>query len=216
MPLDDGSPDMVTTEPYGTRDASGASNVPGRPGRRAAGFTLVELLIALAMMSILAAVAIPNLGIGRHQAEAAMQTVGSDLLAAQRLAITRQHDVVVMFDAGNRTIRIAEDDDNDGVIEAGEHVTAHSIGDGVVFGHGSAAAHPIGGGPITFTETTDGLPSVTFHRDGSASEAGGVYLQSSRDAARDNSLGARLLTVDRATGRPNWYRYADGAWQRGF
>ncbi len=183
-------------------------------GRR--GFTIIELLIALTLISILAAVAIPNMAVGRHQAEAAMQTLGSDLLAAQRMAITRQHDIIVEFDAGEGTIHVIEDANNDGSRGAGEHTYSHPLGDGVAFGHGGAPANPIGSGPVTFTQRTDGLPSVTFHRDGSASQAGGIYVQSSRDEAAGRSLGARLLIVDRATGRPSWYRYSDGAWQRGF
>jgi prepilin-type N-terminal cleavage/methylation domain-containing protein len=180
------------------------------------GFTLVELLIALTLMSILAAVAIPNMSIGRHQAEAAMQTLGSDLLAAQRMAITRQHDIIVEFDVDQRTVHVVEDANNDGSRDADEHVSSHPLGDGVAFGHGGAPADPIGSGPITFTQRTDGNPSVTFHRDGSASEAGGVYVQSARDEAAGRPDGARLLVVDRATGRPSWFRYSGGAWQRGF
>ncbi len=180
------------------------------------GFTLVELLIALTLMSILAAVAIPNMGIGRHQAEAAMQTLGSDLLAAQRMAITRQHDIIVEFDVDQRTIHIVDDANNDGTHQSDEHQSSHSLGDGVAFGHGGAPAHPIGSGPITFTQRTDGNPSVTFHRDGSASEAGGIYVQSARDLAAGSADGARLLVVDRATGRASWFRCSGGAWQRGF
>ncbi len=203
-----------------------SSHVPASPRRADAtvplpdaarrGFTLVELLIALTLMSILAAVAIPNMNIGRHQAEAAMQTLGSDLLAAQRMAITRQHDIIVEFDIDQNTIHVVEDANDDGVREADEHVSSHPVGDGVVFGHGGAPADAIGSGPLTFTQRTDGHPSVTFHRDGSASEAGGIYVQSARDEAAGRSEGARLLVVDRATGRPSWFRYSDGAWQRGF
>jgi len=180
------------------------------------GFTLVELLIALTLMSILAAVAIPNMGIGRHQAEAAMQTLGSDLLAAQRMAITRQHDIIVEFDVDQRTIHIVDDANDDGTHQSDEHESSHSLGDGVAFGHGGASSDPIGSGPITFRQRTDGHPSVTFHRDGSASEAGGIYVQSARDLAAGSAEGARLLIVDRATGRASWFRYSGGAWRRGF
>lgn len=180
------------------------------------GFSIVELIIVLSIVSIMAVAALPLLNIGSHQAEAAMQSMGSMLLAAQRRAINRQHDVIVIFDVPSGTIRIIEDADNDGGFDAGEHRTAYPVGEGVVFGRGGAAAHSIGSGPITFTDRIEGQPAVTFHRDGSASQAGGIYLQAAREDSGGGSRGARLLVVDRATGRPSWYRYAGNNWERGF
>lgn len=185
-------------------------------GRR--GVTLVELLIALTLLSIMAAVAAPVVREGTHQVEAAVQSLGSTLLAAQRLAVTRQHDVAVVFDVDAGTVLIHEDADNDGDVDAGEHTTARDLGEGVVYGRAGAPAHPVGGAPVTFTARRAGDPVVVFHRSGSASEAGGIYLASSRARSRDGTDGVRLLVLDRATGRPSWHRYAgstDG-WKRGF
>lgn len=189
-----------------------------RPARGRRGVTLVELLIALTLLSIMAAVAAPVVRQGTHQVEAAMQSLGSTLLAAQRLAVTRQHDVAVVFDVGAGTVLVHEDADNDGDPDPGEHTTARDLGEGVVYGRAGAPPHPVGGGPVTFTARRAGDPVVVFHRSGSASEAGGIYLASARARSRDSSAGVRLLVLDRATGRPSWHRYAGGTdgWERGF
>lgn len=179
------------------------------------GVTLVELITVVTIIGILAAIAIPRIDITGYRVNTAMQTAGLMLLSAQRLAVTRQHDVIVGFDEGSAAIRVHEDADNDGVIDAGEHVRRRPLGDNVVFGRAGAPPYAIGAGPVTFTQTRDGLRAVTFHRNGSASEYGGVYLTSRRAAQSGRADETRALEVERATGRTTWYRHGT-QWLRGF
>jgi prepilin-type N-terminal cleavage/methylation domain-containing protein len=182
------------------------------------GFTMVELVITMVIIGLLTAIVIPKIDLARFQVEGTMQSVGTLMLAAQRLAVTRQHDVVARFDLTNNTIRLLQDKNDDGLIGANEHVQTVYLGEKVVFGRGFAPARPIGNGPITFTQQTAGQASVTFHRNGSASEEGGFYLTSQRAASgyASGKNDTRAIEVERGTGRVRWFRYITPNWKQGF
>lgn len=185
--------------------------------RRARGFTIIELLMVLILIGVLAAFAAPRIDLIGHRANGAMQGVGTTLLAAQRLALTRQHDVVVVFDDVAGVVRVHDDGNDNGVVDAGEHVSVTPLGDLVVFGLGGAPPLDGGAGAVTFTRTEGGRPAVTFHRSGSASESGVAYLTSRRAMANSGfAEDTRAIQVERATGRASWYRYRPSGWQRGF
>lgn len=187
-----------------------------KAGLDARGVTLIELLTVVVIIGILASIAMPRIDITRYRVNSAMQTAGLTLLAAQRTAVTRQHDVVVGFDVATASIRVHDDANNDGTVDPGERVRSRPLGDNVVFGLAGAPAWAIGANAVTFGQSRAGLPAVTFHRNGSASEYGGVYITSRRAASSGLATETRLLEVERATGRTTWYRYAGGAWARGF
>lgn len=198
---------------------------PPTPPRRsafsnAAGYTLSEILIILVLVGILSAIAGPRLGIDHFRTDSAMQSVGSTMLLAQRLAVSRQHDVVVAFDEAANQIRVHEDANNNGIVDEGESVRFVGLQEGAVFGRGGALPFRLGSdmfsSTIHFSGVQDGLPSVTFKRNGSASEQGGFYLTSPRAAGSDRYPSAtRLVIVERATGRASWYRYGS-RWEEGF
>ncbi|MGH7426831.1 MAG: pilus assembly FimT family protein [Gemmatimonadales bacterium] len=181
------------------------------------GFTVIELLIVLVILGIALGFAAPKIDVTKFKVESAVQAVGTTLLATQRLSITTQHDVIVLFDQANEAMRIHADKDNDGMIDPGEHVRAVPLAEAIVFGRGTAPAMPMGPGPITFRKLIAGMPALVFHRDGSASEAGGFYLTSQRAATTGmRPQDARAVALERATGRASWYRYSPPAWRRVF
>jgi prepilin-type N-terminal cleavage/methylation domain-containing protein len=181
------------------------------------GFTLIEMLIVMVILGLVVAFAAPKIDMTRYRVESSMQGIGMTMLAAERQAITQQHDVILLFDVPNNKIRIHDDANNNGVIDAGERVRGVPLGDGIVFGRATAPARPMGPGPVTFTKVINGFPALVFHRDGSASEAGGFYLTSVRAATSGAHLeDSRSIELERATGRASWYKYGAPVWRRAF
>lgn len=180
------------------------------------GFTLIEMLTVAVLIGILTAFVAPRIDFTSYRVNGAMRGIGTTLLSAQRIAITRGYDVVVEFNETANSISILDDANNNGALDAGEHVSGVGLGDLIVFGRGPAPAMDGSPGNVTFTQTKGGVPAVTFHRDGSASEAGTIYLTSVRGAAGGISTDARAITTDRATGRVSWYSYNGSSWVRGF
>jgi prepilin-type N-terminal cleavage/methylation domain-containing protein len=181
------------------------------------GVTLIELMVVLVILGMIVGFAAPRIDLTKYQIESSMQGVGMTLLALERQSIAQQHDIIVMFDQTKQALRVHEDNNNNGLVDAGERVRSIPLGDKVVFGKGIAAAMTMGAGPVTFTKVVSGLKALVFHRDGSASEAGGFYLTSKR-AVNYNGYpnDSRAIQLDRATGRASWFRYNGSTWVRAF
>jgi hypothetical protein len=94
-------------------------------------------------------------------------------------------------------------------------VTFTPLPEGITFGRGAAAARPYGGGPIQLVNIQAGLPVLTFHRDGTVSEEGGVYLTTIAGLAIGRVTDVRSVEFARATGRTTWWSYATSTWKRG-
>ena len=179
------------------------------------GFTLVEILIVMTIIGVVAAMALPSIDYTRYRIDSAMRGVATSLLSAQRAAVTRQHDMIILVDASNNTIRIHDDRNDNRVMDSDERVRAIPLGDQVVLGQGPAPSYSgVGAGPVTFIKQLNGVPALTFHRNGAASEYGGFYLTSRRalGGGSVHASDARLLVVERSTGRVTRYRYNGSAW----
>lgn len=186
---------------------------------RERGFTLVEMLIVITMIGIMTGIALWRVDIARYQVNGDIQAIGTTLIAAQREAIAKQHNVIVVFDSANNRVRVVWDANNSGAFDADEHSRLVFLGDRVRFGMGTAPAMAWGASAIGFTQTesASGLPAVTFYRNGSASEANGAYLTSMRaigDPKYVNDI--RAMRVERATGRAEWWHFDGTTWVRGF
>ena len=169
------------------------------------------------IVGVVTALALPKIDYTRYRVDSSIRGVGATLLAAQRRAVSRQYNVIITFDAANQSIRLHEDANNNGQQDSGERTTGISLGEQVVIGRGATPAHSIGAGPVTFTKRVGGVPALTFHRNGSASQMGGVYLTSRRALNSGSHLeDTRLLAIERATGRVSWYGYVASKWERGF
>src|SRR5690606_27075109 len=107
---------------------------------------------------------------------------------------------VITFLEDERALRVHRDADNDGVVDSGEDVRLVQLPETIGFGMGSAPS--IGGdatsATATFTASADG-PRLVFHRNGSASEAGRIYIRPVEGSLSAESIAARALTVQRST-----------------
>ncbi|HEY7195033.1 MAG TPA: type II secretion system protein [Gemmatimonadales bacterium] len=181
------------------------------------GWTVIELVIVMVMVGLLVSLVAPRIDTTKYRVESAVQGLGVTLLAQERLAITKQHDIILLFDQADNAIRIHEDNNNNALIDLGERVRRVPLGEGIVFGRGGASARPMGPGPITFAKRVGGVPALVFHRDGSASEAAGFYITSVRAASGTvHATDARAIELEAATGRASWYRYNGTTWLRAF
>jgi type II secretory pathway pseudopilin PulG len=185
------------------------STIVGRPGRRS-GTTVTETIFVIVLIGIFSALAIPKINVPGFRADASARQVRMTLQVAQRLAVTRQYDVIVSFDTVNQTIRMVEDLNNNGVADAGERVTWHPLHEGTHF-----AVPPAGiFGPVTQSvsgpgsQTIDGMPSIIFMRSGASDTDLEVYV-TSLDAAADYFRG---VSVTQPTGRTAYEKYLNSIW----
>jgi len=93
-----------TTAPHRRSGTPRAAVVRARRGA----FTLLELLVVMAIMSVLAAMAVPRYGraMARYRVEAAARRVQADLAYARQRARTLSQGVTVSFDAAAETYSI--------------------------------------------------------------------------------------------------------------
>jgi type II secretory pathway pseudopilin PulG len=173
------------------------------------------MLVVVTVMGIIAGVTLPRVNFAQHRANAAAAFVRGTLQQAQRMAIVRQFDVVVMVDTVAGKLRVLEDADNDGRVDAGERVSSRPLEEGARFAapsagvNGPAARSIVGAG----LRTVDGLPAIVFHRNGSSSTNLELYLS----VRGRRSPEMRAVTVAQATGRAEWFRrsYDDARWNGG-
>ena len=189
--------------------------------RRQAGFTLIELLIVIIIIGITASIALPRINLSAVRSKSAIQALGTTMLALQRDAIAKQHNIVVMIDAPNRSLRVLFDSTNDLQVTPGERIRTIALGEGVVLGKpGTVPNRAFGGNAVNFTsrESTTNLPAIFLYRNGSANEASGLYLSTMKAmagvAGHENETWAMEIT--RATGRAEWLRWNTTGWKRGF
>jgi type II secretory pathway pseudopilin PulG len=169
--------------------------------------TLIELVVVLTMLGVIAGIGLPRLNLSDYRADAAAQQIRSVMQTAQRTSLTRQYDVIVSVDTVQNGLRIAEDVNNNGSIEVSEWKFWRPLGEGNRFRTPPTGITSTGlsksviGSQLT---TVDQLPSVIFHRDGSASTDAELYVESTSRRRTDY----RAVALTRSTGRSELYRLA--------
>ena len=170
---------------------------------RNGGFTSIDLAITLGIVGLVLALGVQRVNSSVWQLDSAGQLVVQRVRAARTLAALRQHDVIVTFDIGARTIVTHEDANNDGVVDDAERVTRQGLEGKIQFTRGAAPAFAgFADGAVSFDDN-----SLTFKRNGSASEEGAVYI--SRPAMEK----ARVIVISRATGYAEMHRYNGSNWR---
>ena len=104
----------------GWQGASGGLPTGRGPGRHAAGFSMVELLITLVLIGIVAAIAIPSFRgwVDNSNLKAAARTLSSDIAYMREAASSSGRIHTVAYDMAQNRYTLRWDSDGDGAADA--------------------------------------------------------------------------------------------------
>lgn len=192
--------------------------------RHRRGYTLIEMMIVITLIAIVTATAMPHIDYQAGRQDGAARAVRGALQQAQAYAVSSQHEVWVVVDAGkNRVIAVQDPSDSNQYVTT-DHYWSIPMQEGAKLGLGAVSplpgdAAPTLGVAITTPATIapGALSSVTtgfvFRADGAVSSNAQIYITSLRGQARDS----RAIDVTQATGRVDLYKYnaTTGTWVLG-
>lgn len=179
------------------------------------GFSVIELLIVVSIIAIMAAIALPKVRVEQAQVDGAVRTVSMAVMVAQREAVSRGHNVLVVFDTAHHVLRTIWDRNNNLALDAGEKTRPFPISERVVMGRGAGVpAFGASSADVPVMLSLNNAPMMVLQRNGGTDRPLTLYLTSSRAQRGYGEKDTRALTVDRATARPVWYVWAATGWRR--
>lgn len=178
------------------------------------GFTLVEILFVIALIGIVAGFAVTRVSFWGYRMDANIRLMQNVIIGAQQTAITKNVAVQVMFDANNHRLRILQDYNDNGVMDATDTVRYRPLADGAQLQSppttidAVAAAYMTGAGVV---ETGNPLQrAIRIGPNGALSGDAVIYIGSPRRVAED----FRALTIVGATARTGFWSNGGGSWRQ--
>ncbi|MHB8838601.1 MAG: GspH/FimT family pseudopilin [Gemmatimonadaceae bacterium] len=176
------------------------------------GYTIIELMLVLALIAIMAAMAIPKISFLRLRQDANGRLVQKTLISAQQTAMKYNTNVLFVLDYAASRMRVVQDTNANGAADAAEQWTSWRLNEGASFAipavtvDGATAYYATGPG----VSSTGTGPVITFYPNGSAS--GDAFLYIGVPTGRSDAL--RAIEFTGATGRTRLWRYLSGSWKR--
>ncbi|MEP6763736.1 MAG: prepilin-type N-terminal cleavage/methylation domain-containing protein [Gemmatimonadaceae bacterium] len=187
---------------------------PVRKRRR--GFALIELVMVCIIVGLMALIVMPKIRIDNSQVDTAARTINTSMMVAQREAVARQQNVLVMFDTAHHVVRTVWDANNNGSFDTGEKTRPFLLPERVMIGRPSSVPKLGGAGEVSLPGlTTSGGPLFIMMRGGSVDRSAVLYFTTRASMSGGQYSDVRAMSISRATGRPVWYKWGGGAWRRG-
>jgi len=142
------------------------------------GFTLVEMMIVIAVLAIIAAIAAPNFQtyMAQRRLNGAARLVMTDLMDARMKAVSENNQFKVFF-LDTHQYKMLDDENNNGTEDTGETSVTKDIQSNYPGVTLSASAHPIFYPRGTAWGTTVTLTNTSGSKSVSVSTAGRVKIQ---------------------------------------
>lgn len=177
---------------------------------------MIELLLVIAIIGITATFVLPRVRFDNTRVDTAARTIDLVLMAAQRDAVSRQHNVVVVFDTSAGMLRTVWDANQNQRAEDTERERLTPLPDQIVVARPPGVSALAGDSTSALAGVPDTRgPMLLVQRSGSTDRAATFYLTTVRSMLPDEEVReARAVQVSRATGRSAWYSWTGSQWKR--
>ncbi len=162
-----------------------------------AGFSLVELMVVVAIIAVIGAIAVPNMSPANARLKQAARELYGNMQRARMEAIKSNQNVGIVFDTVNNQYLLCQNanSDND-CTDAGETIlsttTFSTYGSNVQFGYGAATLNALTTGTLAQRACPANCPAngvsyttgdMVFGPTGRTSTLGYIYLQNNKNTS---------------------------------